>query len=69
MGIRNRDIFCCKCSRLLEKDHIALSKKLLGRQIEQFMCINCLSDYLDIPVDVLLVKIEEFKEQGCGLFK
>ena len=68
MGIKAKYIFCCKCNRILEKDHIALSKKLLGRQIEQFMCLNCLSDYLNVQVDVLLVKIEEFKESGCTLF-
>ena len=56
----------CKCS--LEKDHVALCKKILGRQITTFMCIDYLAEYLGCTKEDLLVKIEEFKEQGCGLF-
>jgi hypothetical protein len=33
------------------------------------MCLHCLADYLNTTEDVLKLKIEEFKEQGCGLFK
>lgn len=62
-------ISCMYCGVILNKDYIALNKKLLGRNIEKFMCINCLADYLACNEDDLLVKIEEFKEQGCSLFK
>ena len=31
--------------------------------------IDCLADYLGCTVDELLEKIEEFKEEGCTLFK
>lgn len=61
--------FCFQCDILLEKDHVALNKKLLGRKVEKFLCIDCLADYLVCTKDDLLVKIEELKEQGCGLFK
>ena len=60
---------CRFCDKMLEKDEISLSKKLLGRSIKEFMCITCLADYLDCTEDDLSVKIEEFKEQGCTLFK
>lgn len=59
---------CIKCNSSLGKNHVALNKKMLGRQVTQFMCINCLAEYLDCIPDDLLVKIEEFKEQGCALF-
>lgn len=59
---------CQFCDASLSKDEIALCKKLLGRNIEQYMCMACLADYLDCPTDDLIVKIEEFKEQGCTLF-
>jgi hypothetical protein len=59
---------CRYCEAILSKDEIALCKKLLGRNIELFMCVVCLADYLDCSTDDLLVKIEEFKEQGCTLF-
>jgi hypothetical protein len=60
---------CHMCSTLLEKDHIALNRKLLGRQVDEFFCIDCLAEHFDCPKDDLLIKIEEFKEQGCGLFR
>ena len=62
-------IICMTCSTQLRKDHIALNKKLLGRNIIKFMCLECLAKYIDCTVDDLLIKIEEFKEQGCSLFK
>ena len=62
-------VICMNCDATLKKDHIALSKKLLGRHIIKFMCLNCLAEYIDCTVEDLLVKIEEFREQGCSLFK
>ncbi|OPY55982.1 MAG: hypothetical protein A4E55_02303 [Pelotomaculum sp. PtaU1.Bin035] len=59
---------CYLCDKELEKNEVGLSKKLLGRNITRYYCISCLADYLDISVDDLLSKIEEFKEQGCRLF-
>lgn len=60
---------CEFCEKELEKDEIALNKKMLSRKIKKFMCIACLADYISCTEDDLLVKIEEFKEQGCSLFK
>jgi hypothetical protein len=51
-----------------EQNEIALSKKLLGRKITSFYCLSCLANYLDITVDELLAKVEDFKEQDCALF-
>ncbi len=61
---------CVSCFKEnLEKDTIALNKKLLGKNIDHFYCLECLADYLNVTVDDLLDKIEEFKEEGCELFK
>jgi len=61
---------CIACGKTdLEKDIVALNKKLLGRNVEKFYCVECLADYFEINVDELFDKIEEFKEQGCTLFK
>jgi len=60
--------YCADCATKLKKDEIALSKKLLGRDLEKFLCIRCLAEYLSCSVDDLEIKIEEFKEQGCTLF-
>ena len=59
---------CTNCSKNLEKDEIALCKKLLGKKTKQFLCIECLGDYLNTDKELLLQKIEQFKEEGCTLF-
>ncbi len=62
-------ISCMYCEKILSKNSIALNKKLLGRNTKKAMCITCLADYLGCDKEDLFVKIEEFKEQGCTLFK
>lgn len=63
-------IDCVICGKTtLEKDTIGINKKLLGENIESFYCLDCLADYLECTVQELLDKIEEFKEDGCNLFK
>ena len=52
----------------LSKDEIGINKKLLGEQVENFYCMDCLADYLEVETQDLLDKIEEFKEEGCKLF-
>lgn len=42
---------------------------MLGKDITNFYCMDCLADYLGCTVDELLEKIEESKEAGCTLFK
>lgn len=61
-------ISCQYCVNSLNKDCIALNKKILGRNIKKFMCITCLADFLGCEEADLFIKIQEFKEQGCGLF-
>lgn len=59
---------CTNCSKNLVKDEIALSKKMLGKNTKQYLCLGCLSDYLNTDKEILLEKIEQFKEEGCTLF-
>ena len=59
---------CYFCESSLDKIAIGLNKKLLGRNIVRFYCVNCLANYLDITVEDLLDKVEDFKLQGCKLF-
>lgn len=62
-------INCVMCGNTdLEKDTIGINKKLLGLDIQNFYCMDCLAEYLECSVDELLDKIEEFKEEGCTLF-
>jgi len=59
---------CIDCGINLSKDEVALSQKMLGRDMVEFYCIDCLAEYLECNRDDLEVKIQEFKEQGCTLF-
>lgn len=66
--MKRTKIECYECNRMLIKDEIALCKKLLGIDTEDFYCIDCLSEYLECEKNDLEIKIQEFKEQGCALF-
>lgn len=61
---------CLACRKKpLDKNTIGINKKMIGNQVKTFYCMDCLADYLGCSVDDLLEKIEEFKEEGCILFK
>ena len=60
--------FCCECKKALTKDEVALSKKLIDIDTEEFYCLPCMSAYFGCDEADLYVKIKEFKEQGCTLF-
>lgn len=66
MKRRYRCIACGKDD--LDKDTIGINKKLLGEDVPEFYCMECLAEYLECKVQDILDKIEEFKEEGCKLF-
>ncbi len=62
------DCFIC-CKENLSHNEIGLNKKLMGRNIEKFHCMQCLADYLEISIEDLAERIQEFKDAGCVLFE
>ncbi len=61
---------CYVCGKTpLTKNEIGLTKKLIDRKAMSFYCIDCLAGYLEVTSEELEAKIEEFKEEGCALFK
>ena len=61
---------CVSCGKTgLDKNTIGINKKLLGKGVEHYYCMDCLAEYLSCTVQDLLDKIEEFKDEGCELFK
>lgn len=61
---------CVVCGKKnLDKNTIGLNKKLLGKNITNYYCMDCLADYLECTVEDLQDKIEEFKDEGCTLFE
>ena len=68
--MRNAVKTCYVCGKTpLSKNEIGLTKKLIDKKSQIFYCLPCLADYLEVTPDELLAKIEEFKEEGCTLFK
>ena len=60
---------CIICGKSdLNKDTLGINKKLLGENITNYYCLDCLAEYLECTVEELLDKIEEFKAEGCKLF-
>lgn len=60
---------CYVCGKELTKNEIGLTKKLIDKKTNKFYCLSCLAEYLEVIEEELLAKIEEFKEEGCTLFK
>lgn len=65
---KEKNVKCYLCDIELDKISVGLNKKLLSRNIKHFYCISCLANYLDVTVEDLLDKVEDFKDQGCTLF-
>lgn len=60
---------CISCGKKdLSKDEVGINLKLLGEETQNFYCLECLANVLDVGVQDILDKIEEFKEEGCTLF-
>ncbi len=61
---------CYVCGKTpLTKDEIGITKKLIDKKTTQFYCLACLAEQLEVTEEELVAKIEEFKEEGCTLFK
>ena len=63
-------VSCFACGKpALNKNTIGINKKMLGKNIKNFYCMDCLAEYLGTTTEKLEEKIEEFKEEGCRLFE
>ena len=60
---------CVKCGRELTPDEVALTKKLVNRGTEEFMCLSCLAEMFKVSEELLLKKIDQYRRQGCVLFQ
>ena len=61
---------CYVCGKEpLTKDEIGISRKRIDKKTSRFYCIPCLAEQFEITEEELLAKIEEFKAEGCTLFK
>ena len=68
MAKKNFDCIACgKCA--LSKNEIGINKKLLGMKTQNFYCLECLANFLEVEPQDILDKIEDFKNDGCKLFE
>lgn len=66
--VKRSDCYICGKENLT-RNEIGLNKKLIGQDIRKFHCLQCLADYLELSVDELEERIQEFKDAGCVLFE
>lgn len=64
----SRKKLCCECGKALKRDEVALTRKIIDADAEDFYCLDCMAEYIGCDVLDLEEKIQEFKEQGCTLF-
>ena len=60
---------CYVCGKDISKNEVGLTKKLINKNAKDFYCLSCLAEYLEVTVEELKDKIEEFKDEGCTLFQ
>ena len=59
---------CIQCQKILERDEIAIYRRLIHREAEEYLCKECLAAFLGVPVAVIDSRIAYFKKIGCTLF-
>ena len=60
--------YCIKCENPVSPDEEGLTKKLVNRGTDRFMCISCLAKHFEVKEESLVKQIKYFKEMGCSLF-
>lgn len=63
---RTSCVFCGKAP--LTRNEIGINKKLLGEETTVYYCLEHLAEYLNVTVQDIEDKIEEFRAEGCKLF-
>lgn len=59
----------CSCGKVLHQDEMALNIKMFGKNPKQYLCLDCMSAFLEQPVEKLHKIIHDFRKAGCLLFK
>ena len=62
------DTGCIQCDKVLSSDEIAIYRRLIYRDAEEYMCKDCLAAYLGVSAEVIDARIAYFKKIGCTLF-
>lgn len=61
---------CYKCGAPLSSDDIAIYQKLVTRNAQEFLCIDCLALYYNTTREVIEEQIDYYRKSGkCTLFR
>lgn len=60
---------CLRCGGSVSRDAEGLYRKIVNRNAENFLCIDCLAAQLCIEPEALLALVERFRRAGCSLFQ
>ena len=60
--------FCCGCAVSIEKDEIAITKRLINRGTTSYYCRTCLADAFGVTTEDIDCCIQHYKRIGCTLF-
>ena len=50
------------------RDEVAIYRRLIHREAEEYLCRECLAGVLGVPAEVIDSRIAYFKKIGCTLF-
>ena len=59
---------CKECGKILLLDEIAIYRRLIYRDAEEYLCKACLARSLKVDEKEIDKKIEHFRSIGCTLF-
>ena len=59
---------CKQCDKMLTLDEIAIYRRLIYRDAEEYLCKKCLADSMKVDISEIDKKIEYFRSIGCTLF-
>ena len=61
-------LFCMQCEKRLTSDEIAIYRRLIYRDAEEYLCKASLAEKMKTTETEIERKIEHFKSIGCPLF-
>ncbi len=59
---------CMECEKRLSMDEIAIYRRLIYRDAEEYLCKGCLAKKMRVTEAQIEEKIAHFKKIGCTLF-
>lgn len=64
-----KEVHCAVCNKKVINDEVAINVKILGKQIGNIRCYDCLSEVVSCSKSKLIELSEYYKSSGCNLFK